>query len=481
MEIKKFEQLNDKGIIASYILVFGAIFLLILAGLLGFILHQLKISGQRIAWHEALNIAEAGMNYYLWCQNNNVSNCSLEKDYQDISGKTIGKFKIDLIETTNCNQTISKKIISTGWTFKFPEKKRKISVFYARESVAKYSYILNSNVWIGSDHIIRGPYHSNGGIRFDGQNFSTVSSGLNNWVCSSSFGCGPNGVGYGLGLCPPECQIINFQCICPGVFSTTKVSNRDLFLFPVPSFDFAGITADLAQIKTAAKNLGIYLPPSKNINPNGKGWHLIFKEDGTFDAKIITQLSPTYAYSLEEGWHYDYFTISNEIYYQNFSIPSSCSAIFVEDNLWPEGKIKGKVILVSADLIDPNKDTDIILEKNLDYSTTTGSDGLTLIGERNVLIGPDSPNEMILRAIFIAQKGHFSRNHYPGNIKNSLKIFGSIVSNGRVGTQWITLGGQIVSGYRNRETYIDPNLIYEPPVFTPVIYPKMKIIKWEEI
>ena len=464
-----------KGILTSYVLVFGTIFLILLGGLLGFILTELKISKQKLAWHEALGIAEAGIEYYKWCANNNVlSNCQLEKTYQDINGKEIGKFSLQIDTASNCGLIISQKVKSTGWTFQYPELKRKISIFFGRESVAKYSYILNSNVWVGSDHVVRGPFHSNGGIRFDGQNLSLVSSAQEEWVCTNTFGC--------FGLCPSECQIENNQCVCPGVFSTTQVSNRSLFDFPVVSFDFEGVTADLAQIKQASQNSGgIYLPPSDQIDSQGKGWHLIFNEGGTFEARIITQLSPTLAYSLEEGWHVDFFTISGEYSYQTFTIPTSCSVIYIEDDLWPEGKIRGKVTLASANLIDPNQDTQVILNGNLDYSTTTGRDGLTLIGEKNILIGPDSPENMILRGILIAQKGRFARNHYPGNKKESLIIYGSIVSNGRVGTKWINQAGHVVSGYLNRETYPDRNLIYQPPVFTPFLTSQFKIINWEEL
>jgi hypothetical protein len=88
---------------------------------------------------------------------------------------------------------------------------------------------------------------------------------------------------------------------------------------------------------------------------------------------------------------------------------------------------------------------------------------------------------MTLRGIFVAQKGRFSRNHYPGNTRQSLTIYGSIVSNGRVGTQWVSIGGHVVSGYLNRETYVDSSLIYEPPVFTPFLSSQFKIVKWEEL
>lgn len=480
---------NNKGAILIYILIFGVIFSILLAGLLGFILLQIKISEQKVSWQESLNIAEAGIEYYKWCINNEVtSNCETEKEYQNEEGKTIGKFQIQLETNSNCGLLINQKIISTGWTYKFPQIKRRVSVFYGKESVAKYSYILNSNVWIGVDHIIRGPYHSNGGIRFDGQNLSTVSSAQEIWECTNTFGCGPEGRGYGLGLCPPEpkCQLIQKRCLCQGVFSTTQNSKEDLFLFPIPQFDFEGITVNLAQVKQASQNLGgIYLPPSKNLNSQGKGYHLIFFKDpitgeAKVEVKIITNLSPTWAYSLEEDWHYDYFTIIQEVAIGTYTISPSCSVIFVEDNLWPEGQIKGKITVVSANLIEANKDTDIVLNQNLDYAGT-GNDGLTLIGERNILIGPNSPNYMILKGIFIAQKGRFSRNHYPNNIKESLTIYGSIVSAGRVGTQWINLGGHIISGYKNRETYIDRNLIYNPPGFTPFLSNQFKIIGWDEI
>ena len=465
--------MRNRGIITTLVLVFGAIFLILLGGLLGFILLQLRQASQKVAWNESLHIAEAGVNYYRWCLNNDVEQtCQTEKDYFDPAGNPIGHFSLQISSTVSCGETVQKKIISEGWTNKFPQVKRKISVLYARTSVAKYSYILNDNVWIGSDHEIRGPYHSNGGVRMDGENQSIVTSAKDKWICTSSFGCSPCPVSAG-------CWIEGTDCYCPGVFTTTKNSNPDLFSFPVPPFDFAAITIDLAQMKNSAQGSGIYLPPSTDLNSQGKGYHIKFKNNGTFEAWLITGLSSTYAYSLEEGWHYDYFTVTNEYLYNTYSIPSACSVIFVEDNLWPEGEVKGKVTIASANLIDPNLDADVILQGNIGYTTLDGSDGFSVIGERNVLISPNSPNQMELRGIFIAQKGRFSRNHYPGNIRDKLEIYGSIISNGRVGTQWIS-GSQIVSGYLKRESYFDSNLVYNPPPFVPYITPDFEIIKWEE-
>lgn len=470
-----------KGIAIVYVLIFLTIFLLLFSGLLSFVLEEFKIVQKRISWEQAFEIAEAGIEYYKWCLNNELfEKCELEKEYKDKEGNPIGKFQLQVKTNFTCGTPIFYEVISTGWTYKFPSIQRRILGLFGQESVAKYAYILNSNVWVGADHQIRGPFHSNGGIRFDGKNFSLVSSSQEKWECTSSFGCGPNGVGYGIGLCPPECEIINKKCICPGIFSTTNNSNKSLFLFPSLQFDFAGITLDLSQIKNVAKTSGIYLPPTTQITSQGKGWHLIFNSNGTMEAKIITNLSPTWAYSLEEDWHYDYFTIVSEFTFNTYSIPPDCGVIFVEDNLWPEGKIKGKITLASANLIQANLETNVILNKNLEKEDSI-ENGLTLISEGSILIGPDSPEDMILEGIFIAQKGKFGRNHYPGNIKNSLTIQGSIISNNRIYTQWVNIGGKVVSGYKMRETFIDQNLIYRPPLFTPVLTSKSKVFQWQEL
>ncbi len=465
---------SNKGAIITILMVFGMVFLILLGGLLGFILLQLKESVQRVAWNESLHVAEAGVNYYQWCINNEIEeNCQREKDYYDILGNKIGGFSLEIDSNVSCGQTIQRRILSIGHTDNFPNTQRKVSVLYARTSVAEYAYLLNDNVWAGSDREIRGIYHSNGGVRMDGENQSIVSSAREEWICSSSFGCD---------VCPisSDCRIEGNSCICPGVFTTTNNADATLFDFPVPPFDFNGITIDLARIKQLAQEYSVYLPPSNEIDSKGKGYHIIFKNDGSFEIRIITRLSRVWGYSLQEGWHWDYFIISSEYSYQTYPISSSCSVIFVEDNLWLEGEIKGKVTIASANLINPTKDTDVILPGNIDYTTRDGTDGLAVIAERNILISPDSPDNMELRGIFIAQKGRFGRNHYLSNIREKLEITGSIVSNKRVGTQW-TSGSSIISGYLKRENYIDPKLIYNPPPFVPYTLFDFKIVNWQEV
>ena len=449
-----------------YILVFGTGFLIVIFGFSSLFLSQYRQANQRLALEKAFTIAESGINYFQWCLNNKKENqCLGTKDYYDSAGRRIGKFEITDIKTESCGQTIRHEVISVGYTNQYPNLKRKIKAVFARPSVAYYSYLLNSDVWIGADHEIKGPYHSNGGIRMDGENSSIVSSAKEEWVCDDSFGCTP---------CPSKCTVRNFKCYCPGVFTTAN-GNESLFQFPNTAFSFEKITIDLNQLKQLAQRDGIYLGPSSTR----KGYHLIFLDDGRLEIREIQALTSVYAYSLEEGWHYDDFIISRERTINTLNIPSSCSIIFVEDNIWPEGKISGSITLAGANLIDPNKKTNAILRGNINYKNKN-TDSFTLIAKDNILIAPDSPNVMELFGIYIAQRGRFSRNHYPGNYREKLEIKGSIISNGRVGTKWVSSNGVWVSGYNKRETMYEPRLLYCAPPFTPAIEADFRLISWQE-
>ena len=469
--------MKQKGIIVTYVLVFCAVFLVLLGGLFSFILFQLKKNAQKIAWHESLEIAEAGLNYYRWCLNNRVEDiCETEKEYLDLDGSQIGTLSLEISSELSCGETAKVNVQSIGWTNDFPDIKRKVASFYARPSVAQYVYLLNDSVWAGADREIRGLFHSNGGIRMDGENYSSVTSAMGTWLCGDSFGCYyPN--------CPNDCVQDQEEelCRCPGVFTTTGNPDTDLFEWPVSYFDFEKITIDLAQVKEIALPLPFekYWPPVSDIDVNGKGYH--FKLDrNDIQVWVITELSPTESYSYEDDWHDDYFIIDSEYLYKTISIDPECSLIFVEDNLWIDGKLSGKLTIISANLIDPTEKTSIILPSDIEYNLSDGSDALMLTAEKDVLISPIAPNSMELKGVFIAQTGHFGINHYPSNIKDKLELHGAIISYGRVGTKWSS-GSHIVSGFRQRETYADPNLIYHCSPFVPVVGSEFEMLEWEEI
>jgi len=484
---------NSRGVITTYVLVFGVIFLLLLSALLGFILMQLRQASQKVAWNEALHLAEAGIDYYRWhlrhfpddlqdgqtwcCDTPPCSVCGpYEHSYSDPENKVEGKFSLEIGGNIQCGEVTAVSVTSTGWTDQFPDTKRKVTVKYIRSSVADYAYLLNDNVWAGSDREIKGPYHSNGGIRMDGENNALVTSAKDTWLCTSSFGCDYLN-------CPGGCTREGNACRCPGVFTTAN-GNEELFRYPVPPFDFEGITMDLAAIKDLTKNQGqgIYLPPSGE-----EGYYVILKKE-SIDVYKITDLDPVYTYNLEDGWHWEYSVIgSKESTPTNYPIPGDCSLVFVEDDLWIEGEVEGKLTVISSDLEDPGKETNVWLTGDILYKHTDGSDGLVLLAQHNNLITLHSPDNMELHGIYIAQTGHFGRNHYecsdyPQDCKKKyLEMYGSVVSESRVGTKWSYSWGGFASGYERRENIYDPQQSYNPPPFLPYTSDTFEFKEWEEL
>ncbi|MCF7835707.1 MAG: hypothetical protein K9M15_01140 [Candidatus Marinimicrobia bacterium] len=470
MNIKK--NKHNQGSILILVIVFGSVFSVLFGGTFGYIFTQHKFQAGKIEREKALDIAEAGVNYYRWrlahypddLQDGTGESGPYEHEYSDPEGEAVGKFSLDIVGVDQCGFPSAIDITSTGWTYDEPSFTREIKVRYSRPSVAEYAYIINSSVWAGSDRVISGKYHSNGGIRMDGVSDSLVSSAEEVWNCTSSFGCDD----------PYEEK--------PGVFGDGGGDLLGLWQYPVEPVDFNAISLDLSQMKTVAQSDGLYFAKPTS----GKGYHVIFKQDGTFDLYRVISVNSTRGYDSEEGWHWDYHDIKKESFLQNYNIPSGCSLIFVEANLWVEGVVNGKVSIASANLVNPNTDTDVILNGNITYADSDGSDGLLVLGQNNVLIPLYSPDEMELNGIYIAQKGHFGRNHYscssywPWCDRQSLEMSGSIISNGRVGTQW-TSGGVFSSGYRNRENSYDRKLMTSPPPLTPFSDDEFGFIKWEEL
>ena len=449
------------------ILVFTTVFLVIIGENVGLGIQQKKLNRQKVAKELSLQIAEAGLNYAKWRLAHYPEDFSNEQRvYSDPQGEDLGIFELEFSVQAYCGSINSINIISTAWTYDYPNTKRIIKIKYSRPSIAEYAYLIDDNVWAGQDREIKGKYHANGGIRMDGETDSLITSAKNEWNCTPSFGCNS----------PYEVK--------PGIFGSGEGQEQGFWQyppeFPVEEIDFVGISMDLIEMKSLAQINGLYFPPSS------RGYHIIFQNNGTFDLYQINSLGAVRGYSIEEDWHWDYHKIISESFINNYSLPSSCGLIFIEDDLWVQGEVKGKITIVSADLINYNVDTDVILNGNLTYSTKDGSDGLTVVGENDILISLYSPDTMELDGIFLAQKGHFGRNHYsssywPWYDRERLEMHGSIVSKARVGTRWSYSNGGFASGYRNRENTYDRKLMTDPPPLTPYSDNEYTFVKWEEV
>lgn len=467
---------KEKGSLVILTLVFGGLFVMLSTSLAGYVLIQKKVQFSKENREKALQVAEAGLEYYKWrlahfpddLTDGTGSAGPYVHEYSDPEGGTVGEYALTVSGNSYCGELSSVQISSKGYTQSNPELSRTVYAKYARPSVAEFAYVINSNVWAGADRQIYGRYHSNGGIRMDGTNYSTVTSGVATWLCTTGFGCTGSGQ------------------IKPGVFGAG--TGNSLWKFPVTTVDFAGITLDLATMKTAVQTGGGIL-----LAPKSQGYHLIFRPDGKVDVYEVRSTSYVWAYSEELGWHRNYEVINSERFLNTTVIPTTCPIVFAEDDIWIEGQIKGKVTVVSADVSSGSNDTRVILSNNLTYATGPGTDGVTVIAEDDVLVPLISPNNMVLNGVFIAQKGHFGRNYYtttgsydvPNNLdayvkQDTLTMNGTIVSNGRVGTQW-SCGGSYCSGYAERINSYDRKLATDPPPLTPHTGSDFIFVEWRDM
>ncbi len=470
-------HLHTRASITVLVVVFTGIFLVVLSSLASFILSVNRGQVYTQQKSEAFNLAEAGLLYYRWLLSHYPGNTTNHTGnagpyvipYSDPENGVVGTYTLMVTGNTSCGLVQSIDVTSVGKPSDAPGVSVTLSSRYAQSSVAAYSYIVGSSVWAGADRVINGPYHSNGGVRMDGSANAPVSSSLSTWDCTSSFGCNPS------------------QHTAPGVVGSGP--NQYLWTYPKPQVDFNSISANFNSLKGVATSTGLYLTRYSTTGNPHVGYHLIFNNNGTITVRRVTSVTALTVTPVNSGDpSTDYTLINNESLYQTLTIPQTCGLVFVEDNAWIEGTISKKVTLVVANVTTPGILPDVVLHGNLVYTTTDGSVGLTVIGSHNILIAPDSPQNMTLNGIFVAQSGAFGRNYYATNgcpnayePRASLTIFGTTVSNLRTGTAWINGCSQgNNAGYLSRTDAFDRSNMTNPPPFTPNTSTQWKIVDWQQ-
>src|SRR3989344_9549602 len=459
------------GVTVFLVLGFMGVFAIILGTLSSYVLTQGKYGRALYAREVALNVAESGLEYYRWFLSHNptiMNNGSgLVSPYtyavNDPEGGQMGSAQVTATTNMQCGAVQWVDLVSRGVADISPGFPRTLSARYMRPSIAEYSYIVNTNVWAGSNRNIRGPYHSNGGVRMDATHNSDVTSAVATWNCTSSYNCNPT------------------QSNAPGVVGSG--STPALWTYPVPNVNFAAIGIDLALLEERAEDEGgIHYDPASG-SANNRGYHLTFNSNGTVTIRRVTSTVGHSSYSSQYGNGTEYSTIANETLLGTYAIPSDCSLIFVEDPVWIEGTVNGKVTVIAATPDDSSTSPDIYLRNNIVYASNDGSDGLTVIAERNVLIPLVVPDTMEIHGVFVAQSGHYGRDFFTNStswssqyrvgsayasyvLQNQLTTVGTVVSNGRTGTAWSS-GGSTTSGFQQRFDYYDQLLAFSPPPFTP--------------
>ncbi len=470
----------QRGYLIITLLVFGSVFFILLSAFLTSIIVQLNVARDNYHAEKALHIAEAGLEYYKWflahfpgeIQHNTGGPGPYVREFRDPEGDVVGEYSLDITGTEFCGEVGRIDITSTGRVHAGGPP-RTVYGRYARPSIAEYSFIINSNVWAGFNLDITGPYHSNGFIRMSGTNFSIVTSQQDDWVCNNaSLNCSG---------ADDDGTIVSEGDTIGGIFG--EGPNRHLWTYPTTGINFGNLLLNLSDMEARAADSGILIPP----DPTAAGYRVTFNGDDTVTVEPVTATVSHNEYSSEVG---DTYTANNIIgtvgAATTYTLPSDCPVIFIQDKVWLRGEVDQRVTLAAAHPTATSSVPSIIIQDNITYSDDQA--GFLALAEGDVLLGVDVPNDLTINGIFVAQTGKFGRNHYETlpsgygtyRFRDNLTVNGTIVSNGRVGTQWVS-GDTPISGFLNRVSAYDRNLVDDPPPLTPRTSTTYRFIEWREI
>ena len=468
--------IQKNGYITIHVLVFATVAVLFLGALVGWSVLNMKTSERVFIEEQAFHIAESGVDYYLWRLAHSSTDFLTEpgpivKEFLDKNGLVMGSFTLEITPPLLGSTLV--EVRSTGRVDGFGDYTRTVVAQFAKPSIAKYSVVANDVMRFGAGTEVFGPIHSNEGIRFDGVAHNVVSSSVEDYNDPDD---GVLSFGVQTRVSPADPSPPDDVPSRPDVF----VAGRH---FPVPSVDFVGITADLAQMKSDAQSDGFYRASS-----SGVGYKVVLKVDGTFDLYTVDGLvSPPSGCSDpgQDGW--GTWSVQSDSLIGNFPLPTN-GIIFLEDEVFVEVQVNGvRLTIVAAQLPDnPTLRKSITINNDLMYTNYDGTDVIGLIAQKNVNIGWVSEDELRIDAALIAQYGRVGRYYYrkpwwiysrcsPYHERQEVTLWGMIATNNRYGFAY-TDG----TGYQIRNLYYDGSLLYGPPPSFPLTSDQYEIISWDE-
>ena len=459
-------------------LVATGIFFMLVTGVLGLGLLQLKLNLTKVAKNQAFYIAEAGVNYYRWVlYHDHEEYCNKEEciegpeygpygpySYTDTSGENIeGYYELYITPPALDGSTIA-TIRSVGWVENHPNIKRNIQVECGIPSWSSYSVLANANMRFGEGTEVWGPLHSNSGIRFDGFAHNVISSSLLDYDDPDHAGSNEFGV---------HTHVVPTDPLPDGNNPPENVPERlDIFAagrsFPNPVTSFDLLDNYVGEILDKADESGLVLEKSRK-----EGYHIVLNTDNTVDIYKVEEI--TSPCSEETNG-----IASESSYMVGVDIPEN-GIIFVKDKIWVDGQIDNArvTILAFAKPITGNT-ADIIINNDLIYTNYNGTDSIGLIAQRNITIGLYSEDDLQIDAALIAKEGRIGRDYFASScgseyIRDTITINGSLATKERYGFAY-TDG----TGYQNKNLNYDSNLTFIPPPHFPTTG-EYTFISWREV
>lgn len=462
--------ISHPGYFLPMLLAFAAVMLITTGAIMSLNYSNYSTVKRQVKSTQALSIAEAGINYYLWhLSHNNLDYCDGQAcqgagpfgpythTYKNTAGEVLGSYDITITPPQGSNTVVSVRaegVTSSG-------EKRTVVATLGIPSFAQYSFVTNSEAWFGDTESTNGLVHSNKGIHYDGTANGVVASAVNTYVPASCFGGNgttKNGI-WGIG------------------------GPTSYWQFPVPQVDFNQLTADLNDLKTAATANGILLPTLLN-NQGQKthsGYAVRFNAGNTITVGKVTA-------SLDNGAaggscvnHSRKRSLMQSVVWEstNRALPAN-GVIFVADNAWVWGTIGSRITLASGRLPDSNStNTNIFLQNDINYTAKNGTVALGLISQSDLVVNSASETDLNIDAYLLSQKGKVFRPYYPSNVRTKISVYGGIGSASWWTWSWVNGSNQVISGYQTTVQTYDTYLALNPPPQYPTTG-SFAILSWKE-
>lgn len=476
------KQQHPKGQLLIIVLVGMGLMFFVLGGIVNWSFLNLRLSRQTSDRERAFQIAEAGIEYYRWhlahapqdFQDGTGAPGPYVHNYTDKDGNAVGTFSLTVTPPSIGSTIVT--VVSTGKVTSNPNVHRTIKVKLAIPSLAKYSVVANEDMRFGEGTEVFGPIHSNGGIRFDGFAHNLITSSQTSYDDPDGDDCNDD-ISFGVHTCdsPADPEPPAALPSRPDIFAAGRQ-------FPVPVVDFAGLTADLSQMRTDAQANGFYRAAS-----GGVAYQVVLRTDDTFRLYRVTSFTnpPSNCTNAldQDGW--GTWSVRNRNLLGTYSFPAN-GLIFLEDHVIVEGQVNGARLTIAAASFPDNPPTrkNIIVNEDLLYTAYDGTDVIALIAQNNVNIGLVSADDLRIDAALVAQNGRVGRHYYRGpdgsrcspyHERDTITAYGMIATNQRYGFAYTDN-----TGYETRNLIYDANLLYGPPPSFPLTSDQYTILSWEE-
>src|SRR5580765_963687 len=221
--------------------------------LLTVILNNFFVVSNNVNSQQAFNIAEAGVNYYLWHMAHNGTDYKdgqttpvtpdpvlgygpYVHNYVDSNAKVAGTYTLWIQPQGNGSTIASVRSIGKAAGSKLT---RTVQAQIGAASFASYGLVADTEFWFGSNESANGPIFSNVGVHMDGPNSDTVSSANSTYTPQAQYG------GDGRSHAGVWCDTTVTSPNC----NTRDKSN---WLYPKPTVDFNLVSNSLCTMKKTA-------------------------------------------------------------------------------------------------------------------------------------------------------------------------------------------------------------------------------------